>query len=140
MIAACRRQRLKGSSATTCSGGGGNDTLFGDGGNDMTGGSADRFTFQDTLGAAMPFADFATGSDKILLENAVFASLGAGSLAAGAFVVGTAAADANDRIIYDDATGNLFYDSDGTGAGVALLFATLDNAPATLAASDFMVI
>ena len=55
-------------------------------------------------------------------------------------VVGTAAADANDRIIYDDATGNLYYDSDGTGAGVALLFATLDNAPASLAASDFLVI
>ena len=64
------------------SGGGGNDTLFGDGGNDlMTGGSgADRFTFQDTLGAgnADHIADFATGSDKIMLENAVFASLGAG--------------------------------------------------------------
>jgi serralysin len=128
----------------TLDGGDGNDTLFGEGGNDlMTGGAgADRFTFQDSLGAgnADHVADFATGSDKILLENAIFASLGAGPLAAGAFVVGTAAADASDRIIYDAATGTLFYDSDGSGAGAALLFATLDNAPATLSASDFLVI
>jgi len=75
-----------------------------------------------------------------MLENAVFSTLASGGLAAGAFVVGTAAADANDRIIYDAATGNLYYDSDGSGAGAALLFATLDNAPATLAASDFLVI
>ena len=67
----------------TLDGGDGNDTLFGDGGNDlMTGGAgADRFTFQDSLGTgnADHVADFATGSDKILLENAVFASLGAGT-------------------------------------------------------------
>ena len=127
------------------SGGDGNDSLFGDGGNDlMTGGSgADRFTFQDSLGTgnADHIVDFAAGSDKILLENAVFSQLGVGPLSAGAFVVGTAAADASDRIIYDAATGNLFYDSDGSiGAGAAILFATLDNHPAALAASDFLVI
>ena len=126
------------------SGGDGNDTLFGDGGNDlMTGGAgADRFTFQDSLGTgnADHVADFAAGVDKILLENTVFARLGAGPLNANAFVVGTAAADASDRIIYDSATGNLYYDSDGSGAGGALLFATLDNAPAALSASDFLVI
>ena len=55
-------------------------------------------------------------------------------------MVGTAAADAGDRIIYDAATGNLYYDSDGTGAVAQVLFATLDNMPGNLGAADFLVI
>jgi serralysin len=60
-------------------------------------------------------------------------------LANSAFVIGTAAQDADDRFIYDSATGNLYYDADGNGAGAAMLFATLSNHP-TLAASDIVVI
>ena len=116
----------------TLNGGDGDDTLFGDGGNDLlTGGAgADRFRFQDASTPAMPtMSPTSRLAARDPLENAIFASLGAGPLAAGAFVTGTAAADASDRIIYDAATGNLFYDSDGSGAGAALLFATLYMAP-----------
>ena len=50
-----------------------------------------------------------------------------------------AAADSDDRIVYDQATGSLFYDADGSGSGAALLFAVLDTSP-TIAASDFAVV
>ena len=75
-----------------------------------------------------------------MLENAHFTGLATGALPASAFVIGTAAADAGDRILYDSATGNLYFDSDGTGANAAVLFATLDNTTAALSASDFQVI
>ena len=47
--------------------------------------------------------------------------------------------DADDRIIYDQATGNLYYDADGNGAGAA---DPVRNAagPSGIAASDFQVI
>ena len=70
----------------------------------------------------------------------MFTTLAAGALSADAFRLGTAALDADDRILYDAATGALFYDRDGTGAAAAVQFATLDNMPATLNATDFLVI
>lgn len=119
----------------TLNGGGGNDVLFGYGG-------ADNFAFTTALGAGNvdTIADFASGSDKIQLDDAVFAAIGSpGALNANAFFAGTAAHDADDRIIYDSATGNLFYDADGNGAGAAVLFANLSTHP-VIAASDFTVI
>jgi len=80
------------------------------------------------------------GGDKLVLENAQFTGLAPGALAAGAFETGTAASDAGDRIIYNPTTGALMFDSDGTGAAAAILFATLDNHPVGLSAGDFLVI
>ena len=77
--------------------------------------------------------------DTILLDDAVFAMLAPGALNAGAFVVGSAAADADDRIIYNQTLGALYYDADGNGAGAKVLFAILDGAP-VLTAGDFTVI
>ena len=45
----------------------------------------------------------------------------------------------DDRIIYNQATGQLFYDADGNGGAAAVLFATVTGAPA-LGAGDFTVI
>ncbi len=121
--------------ANVIDGGGGNDVLVGFGG-------ADTFAFTTALGAGNVdlIADFSVADDTIALDDAVFTQLGGpGALSASAFVTGTAAADADDRIIYNSATGQLFYDADGNGAGAAVLFATLQGAP-VLTASDFMVI
>jgi Ca2+-binding RTX toxin-like protein len=55
------------------------------------------------------------------------------------FAKGTAAGDGDDRIIYDQATGNLYFDADGNDATAQILFATLDTKPA-LTQLDFVVI
>ena len=114
---------------------GGSDVLIGLGG-------ADTFAFTTALGAGNVdwIGDFAGGVDKIALDDAVFTAIGGlGALNANAFHTGSAAHDADDRIIYNATTGELFYDADGNGAGAAVLFARLDGGP-TLAASDFLVI
>ena len=139
--------------ANILNGAAGNDALQGAAGDDVLiggvgvdtldgGTGGDRFTFLDAPVAADAdhILSFAVGSDRIVLDDAAFSTLPVGALAAGAFVAGTAAADADDRILYDAATGNLYFDSDGTDANAAILFATLDNAPATLSAGDFLVI
>jgi Ca2+-binding RTX toxin-like protein len=120
----------------------GDNILDGKGGGDaMVGyGGADTFAFTTALGGGNVDAiiDFVTGTDKIGLDDAIFTAIG-GTLNASAFVVGGAAGDADDRIIYESATGELYYDADGNGAGAAVLFATLDPGLA-LTASDFQMI
>lgn len=128
-------------------GGGGNDKLLGGAGVDtlegqagidtLTGGNgADRFVFRQAgLNAvnADHIVDFA--ADDVLRFDA---ASGSGVLANGAFVVGTAALDANDRFIYNNVAGELFFDADGNGAGAKILVATLDN-KFGLAASDIFL-
>jgi Ca2+-binding RTX toxin-like protein len=120
--------------ANIIDGKGGNDILYGLGGNDT-------FTFTTALGGGNvdTIVDFIHGTDRIALDDAAFTGLGLGGLNAGAFVLGTAAQDADDRIVYDSATGNLFYDADGNGTGAPVQFATLSGNP-TISASDFVVI
>jgi Ca2+-binding RTX toxin-like protein len=129
--------------AQTLIGNAGDNVLDGKGGNDVLvgGAGADSFAFTSALGAgnADLIAGFVSGSDRILLDDAAFAGLGLGALPSGAFAIGTQAQDADDRIIYDAATGALWFDADGNGAGAAVQFATLDGHP-PIAASDFAVI
>jgi Ca2+-binding RTX toxin-like protein len=114
--------------ANSLSGGDGADSLYGKGGNDtLTGGAAaDAFYFDTALGAGNvdTIGGYSVADDTIMLSRAIFAAIGSdGTLAAGAFVTGAAAADAADRIVYDSASGKIFYDADGNGAGAAVLFA-----------------
>jgi serralysin len=57
--------------------------------------------------------DFNVTDDAIRLDQTVFSALSLGTVAGSEFVVGAAALDANDYIIYNDATGAVLYDSDG---------------------------
>jgi len=139
--------------ANTLSGGIGNDTLLGGAGNDvlnggpgidtLTGGlNNDFFVFNAPLSALNrdTVTDFNHIADTFRLENAVMTTIGGpGALNAAFFRAGAVALDANDHVIYNQATGNLFYDSNGNAAGGATLLAVLTNRP-ILAADDFAVI
>jgi ELWxxDGT repeat protein len=118
----------------TINGGFGADVLIG-------GGGADAFFFTTSLGGGNidQILDFQTGLDKLALDDAVFAGLPTGALAAGAFRVGTGALDADDRIIYDPATGALLFDADGAGGAAAVQFATLSSGLG-LSSGDFLVV
>lgn len=128
--------------ADTITGTSGTNVFHGGFGSDVlrAGKGADTFVFDTTIGNGDVdrIIGFDTAKDKIVLDKAVFDGLSAGALAGDAFVVGTAARDANDRVIYDQSTGSLFYDADGSGSGKAVQFAKLD--PNTvLTASHFEV-
>ena len=125
----------------------GNDIIHGDAGSDLIYGGAgdDVFVFDTAIGVDIDrLVDFSqsgtNGNDSIHLDNDIFTALGAaGALAAGNFVNGTAAADANDFIIYQQSTGKLWYDADGNGAGAAVQIALISTRP-VLTAADFTII
>ncbi|MDD5273623.1 MAG: hypothetical protein PHU14_13000 [Methylovulum sp.] len=125
-------------------GGGGNDTLNGGLGNDtLTGGAGSdifRFNFAPATTNIDKITDFTVADDTIQLENSIFTKLTTtGVLNAADFHIGTDAVDANDFIIYNQASGALSYDSDGNGAVAAVQIATLGvNLPLTNA--DFIVV
>jgi Ca2+-binding RTX toxin-like protein len=113
----------------------GNDTLTGNGG-------ADTFVFNAPLNAATNvdlITDYSVVDDTMRLENAFMPGLANGTLAASAFRIGAAAADASDRIIYNDDTGGLFFDQDGAGGAAQVRFATLDPNLALTNAEFFVV-
>jgi hypothetical protein len=125
------------------SGGSGNDQLNGGPGTDtLTGGTGqDRLLFSAALAPSNidKVTDFSATDDTIRLENSVFTALTSpGVLAPTRFKVGTAATTGAHRIIYDQATGYLYYDRDGTGAVAKIHFATLTKKPA-ITHADFVV-
>ncbi|MEA3015115.1 MAG: large repetitive protein [Sphingomonadales bacterium] len=106
-------------SSNILDGKGGNDSLIGLGG-------ADIFQFTTALGANNVdlIFGFVKGVDKIALDDAIFHGIGT-SIA--------------DHVIYNNATGQLFYDEDGSGMMAAVQFATLSPG-LSLTVSDFQVI
>ena len=113
----------------------GNDTLTGGGGKDW-------FTFSTALSASSNvdhITDFKTGQDLLRLDDAVFKHIALGKLTAAAFYNHAVAHDSSDRILYDTATGKLYYDGDGKDGAPAVLFAVLDGHPA-LAATDILIV
>jgi Ca2+-binding RTX toxin-like protein len=137
------------------SGGAGNDILNGGRGRDTLLGDAgrDTFVFDTRLGVTSKLGganvdvikDFVSRDDSFFLDNAIFKGIGSGTAAhparmsADAFHIGTAAADAEDRIIYNRTKGALYYDADGTGPAQMVQFAVLSN-KAVVTAADFFVI
>ena len=83
---------------------------------------------------------FISVDDSLQLDDGFFAGVGpVGALAAGAFRAGTAAADASDRVIYDSATGRMYFDADGTGATAAILFATFEPGTSVVSGDIFII-
>lgn len=129
-------------------GGGGSDNLIGGAGKDnLTGGTGvDSFVFNSALGPGNvdTIKDYTRADDVIRLENSIFTSLSTtGPLNANNFKVGINAADANDFIIYNNVTGALYYDADGSGAGSKVLIANVFSSgttAASLSAGEFVVI
>jgi Ca2+-binding RTX toxin-like protein len=111
-----------GTGADTLDGGLGNDTLIG-------GAGQDKFVFSTALNATTnvdTISDFTVAgvnSDLFNLSQSVFSDLDLGTLSDDAFVVGAAATTADQHVIYNQATGAVFYDADGSGAGAAVQFA-----------------
>ncbi len=120
--------------ANVIAGGAGRDTLYGLGGKDI-------FVFDTALGRTNidKIADFSVANDTIYLDDGVFTALAPGRLGADAFNVSSAAKSPDSHIIYNSATGALFYDVNGSAAGGAIQFATLAKHLA-LTGADFCVI
>jgi len=70
--------------------------------------------------------DYSRADYCLQLDHTLMPQLGAlGALAQEAFHIGSAAADASDRIIYNSATGALYYDPDGAGSAAQVHIANL---------------
>ena len=149
--------------ANTLNGGDGNDFITGNGGNDILSGGNGNDILDGGLGNDVIFAGLGTDdqysfstplsafnvdqingffapSDTILLIDTIFANLPSGAVAPANFranATGTAV-DANDFLLYNTTTGELSYDSNGSGAGGSSQFAILSGAPA-ITAADFFV-
>ncbi|WP_457091701.1 calcium-binding protein [Microvirga sp. P5_D2] len=128
---------------------GGDDKIFGGSGNDKLygGGGKDIFVFDTKPNKKTNvdrIYDFNPSDDSFHLENKFFTKLGKGSAAgvkfkSDMFVKGPHARDREDRIIYDNKTGALYYDKDGIGPSAQIKIATL-NKKLNLTYKDFFVI
>jgi uncharacterized repeat protein (TIGR01451 family) len=127
----------------TLDGGDGNDILRGGLGHDnLIGGAGDdNFHFASPDEGVDTITDFNSAEgDRLVVSVVGFG----GGLTANAvleesqFVLGTEAADESDRFIYDQTTGNLFFDPDGTGDAPKQQIATLTGVP-ELSAADIFV-
>jgi Ca2+-binding RTX toxin-like protein len=146
----------------TLNGGDGNDTLYGSVGNDSLNGGAgadklygglgidvllggtgaDSFVFNTALSASTNLdriSDFSVVDDTIWLDDAVFTAVSAASWSSADFRIGTATVNSSQNIIYNSASGGLFYDADGVGSAAAIQFATL-SAGLALTHNDFLII
>jgi cysteinyl-tRNA synthetase len=134
-------------------GGKGNDKIYGDGGSDFLSGGAgidtlyggsgkDFFVFETKPSRTNDdvIADYKVKDDTVVLDRSIFKNLPKGeALKGSAFWTGTDAHDANDRIIYDKATGALYYDADGTGAAAKVQFAQL-SPNLSMTAKEFLIV
>ncbi|WP_197480153.1 cadherin-like domain-containing protein, partial [Anabaena sp. 4-3] len=118
----------------TLHGNDGDDTLIGGRGSDSLTGGAGKDSFQLSRPVGSDFdtiTDFNVADDKIIISKAEFGlSQGVGVLDASVFRLGTSATTASDRFIYDQSTGNLFFDADGNGSAAQVRIAQLSNKPA----------
>jgi large repetitive protein len=112
-------------------GGSGDDMLIGGQGKDRLKGGQGKDTFaldsakrssRDTI------TDFRVADDRIVVARAGFSTdLREGTIAPSEFALGSRSQDSSDRFIYDQNSGNLYFDADGTGAAAQVWVARLSN-------------
>lgn len=114
----------------------GDDWLAGElGGDTLTGGAGkDMFIFDvlETSAHRDTIKDFEQGIAEILISRSAFSAFTgsvADALSANAFVVGVAATTAAHHIVYNNATGALYYDPDGVGGQSHIQIALLSTKP-----------
>ena len=109
----------------------------------LTGGSGgDNFVFDvkpDNMSVEKIRDFFSAAEDKLLLDHSIFAALSLSAFSDENFVHGKKALEADDKLIYDQASGILSFDADGSAAGAAIHVAELDNS-AALHFKDFLLI
>ncbi|NJR38005.1 MAG: calcium-binding protein [Leptolyngbyaceae cyanobacterium CSU_1_4] len=126
--------------ADRLNGGAGKDRLVGGGGNDMLNGGQGKDRLTGGKGKDVFFiesakrnsrdmiVDFRAAVDRITVSKQGFSSaLREGTIAASEFTLGSGAKDSSDRFIYDQSSGNLFFDADGTGGTGQVWVARLAN-------------
>ena len=129
----------------------GNDRLFGDSGNDvltggmgsdtLTGGAgADRFMMRNVNEGLDIITDFEVDRDLLVFSASGFVGVDAvGMVTNQMFSLGTTATSNEHRFIYNSASGDLFYDSDGVGNTEQVKLAQLDVS-LSITSSNFEVI
>lgn len=127
----------------------GNDTLNGGLGRDTLSGGLDADTFVFDTAPAPGNVDLVTGfnaaEDSFRLENSALLGIGSGPrLASAAFKdLAQGGVDADDRIIFNSATGDLFWDRDGSGGAygrVKFAELDLDSLTGTVSHQDFFIV
>ena len=111
------------------SGDNGNDTLIGGEGNDtLTGGKGnDSFVFNSSNEGLDTITDFSVNNDILVFSASGFGGdLVPGAVSSEMLALGAATTEAH-RFIYDGGSGDLFYDSDGTGENERVKLAGLDS-------------
>jgi len=106
-------------------GGKGADTLTG-------GAGADTFVFDvlETAANRDTIKDSQSGTDQIAIDHSVFGAFAGqvlGAFSAADIAFGTAATTTSQHLIYNAATGALFYDADGSGSTAQIQIAVLST-------------
>jgi len=130
----------------------GNDVLHGNVGNDTLRGGAlkdylkggtgnDSFVFNAPSDGVDSVADFSVVDDTILVSASRFGGglVAGGAISSTSFAIGTAATTSSQRFIYNQTTGSLSFDVDGSGASLQQQLANLTPHLA-LTNSDIVVI
>ncbi len=115
--------------ADSLTGGAANDVIAGGPGSDVLTGGAGADTFAFTAAPASGnldrITDFTSGTDKLAFAHSVFGALPVGELSPAAFVQAAAALTSDQHVIFNQSTGVVSYDADGSGSGAAVAVAQL---------------
>lgn len=134
-----------GAGADTIVAGDGNDTVTAGAGNDSItlGNGTDTLVFNSLTGLDT-IADYVVADDSIQLSRTAFTTLGpVGALAAAEFESGAGlvnAVNATTRLIYNTATGDLYYDADGSAAASSAQLIGKFTGNPVLVAGEFSII